>query len=206
MPQLSQDSESLKPIRCHARPSIVCPFSTSTKTFAFPSPLANAVSSESRTRWSTTPSVVRRSTTTNSCVSRSIPSSRLSFAKLTVRSPTITRTKPSSFNSSQILWIGVSGDDFRSNATMKRVSDGSSRIRSAALCGVSRFTSAEQPWQKTRPILANKSRRKSVVSVDVPTVARLLRVVFLRVTAMAGGMPSMRSAAGFSSRSRNCRV
>jgi len=42
--------------------------------------------------------------------------------------------------------------------------------------------------------------------VAVPTVDRLDRLVFLPVTAMAGGMPSIRSASGFSSRCRNCRV
>ena len=43
-------------------------------------------------------------------------------------------------------------------------------------------------------------------SVAVPTVERLERLVLRPVTAIAGMMPSIRSASGFSSRSRNCRV
>ena len=43
-------------------------------------------------------------------------------------------------------------------------------------------------------------------AVAVPTVERLDRPVFLLVTAIAGGMPSIRSASGFSNRWRNCRV
>jgi len=45
-----------------------------------------------------------------------------------------------------------------------------------------------------------------MVRRDLATVERLDWLTFLRVTATAGGMPSIRSAAGFSSRSRNCRV
>ena len=46
----------------------------------------------------------------------------------------------------------------------------------------------------------------STVSVVVPTVTRVERLRLVWVTAMAGGMPSMLSADGFSSCSRNCRV
>ena len=57
--------------------------------------------------------------------------------------------------------------------------------------------------------LVGESGRVYAVDIHelaVATVERLERLPLRLLTAMAGGMPSMRSASGFSSRSRNCRV
>ncbi len=72
--------------------------------------------------------------------------------------------------------------------------------------GVSRRTGREQLRQYRREARANSSFRWSFSSVIVPTVLRDVRTGFVWSIAIAGGTPSMRSTAGRSMRSRNCRA
>ena len=71
---------------------------------------------------------------------------------------------------------------------------------------VSRRTGRPHWRQWTVPIRANRTRRKSKISVTVATVERGFLAAPFCWMAIAGGMPSIDSASGLSIRSRNWRA
>jgi hypothetical protein len=89
---------------------------------------------------------------------------------------------------------------------VSRVPSSSASNRSRARSTVSRVTSTPQSGQTVAPIFAKSIRRKSRISVEVPTVDRALRTELRCSSAIAGGMLPMWSASGRSSRLRNCRA
>jgi len=63
-----------------------------------------------------------------------------------------------------------------------------------------------QEGQYMRPRRAKKTRKKSWISVTVPTVERGLREVLCCSSEMAGERPSIFSTSGLSIWGRNCRA
>ncbi len=89
---------------------------------------------------------------------------------------------------------------------MTRDSAGRPNTRSVTLSAVSFVTSVPQASQTVWPTRAKSTRRWSWISVAVATVERGFREGGRCRIATAGQIPSRRSTAGFSIRSRNWRA
>ena len=90
------------------------------------------------------------------------------------------------------------------NVIIQGSSLGQDRDSSRRLSGVVRLISDPHLLQYGTARRANRSFKKSVSSVMVPTVERDVRTGWWLSMASAGGMPRISSARGRSMRSRNC--
>ena len=87
--------------------------------------------------------------------------------------------------------------------TRNRAPSASPSTNWTAVRGLCFSAAIPQSGHTVRPTFANSSRRKSLISVAVPTVDRALVTERLCWRAMLGSMPVMRSTGGRSIRSRN---